>query len=452
MNFGLADDSFPTNATLPEQAPTLSDWTAAEISAAFTRLRPHLVSCAKKYVSGYEAEEVVQDSFLYVLSALPELKGDDALIKFLKWKTKMLCLDIKRSKASQLEHSVDDFSYFESSSPGVDSEIERAEDSAVVRLALAKLNPRHREALIYSVYEEASVSDIAGRMALTENSTRQLLFRARAAFRRALVGEAETQGKSMNEILSLAVGKAKAEAGKGVVAGLSILMLIGIPFALASNNGSPDASLPLASPGVQQPVEDKQPLAESQEALATPDFDSTPVPATTDTQIPAEPIEQLATNTVEPIAVSTVPAVQPALAMNTEGSVLELPTVDLQTAGTFEEALNGYEFAFQGQPIEVYGGTAMSAFIDLDPETSSFSSMLIRVDSAGNILTGVPTNIQKAEFERGQQTAIEIIASDFKFLNNNGRLEQPNKRYVVVIGLILDQTGVPVSASLKTLD
>lgn len=79
-------------------------------------------------------------------------------------------------------------------------------------MALAKLNPRQREALVASVYEEKSSEEIAEQLGLSPNAARQLLFRARSAFRKALVGEAETQGKNISQILSIAVRKAALDA------------------------------------------------------------------------------------------------------------------------------------------------------------------------------------------------------------------------------------------------
>jgi RNA polymerase sigma-70 factor (ECF subfamily) len=92
------------------------------------------------------------------------------------------------------------------------ADLERAEDSAVIRLALAKLNPRQREALVASVYEEKTTEEVAGQLGLSENATRQLLFRARSSFKKALVGEVEIQGKSLSQVLTIAAKKAAYDA------------------------------------------------------------------------------------------------------------------------------------------------------------------------------------------------------------------------------------------------
>jgi RNA polymerase sigma-70 factor (ECF subfamily) len=90
------------------------------------------------------------------------------------------------------------------------------------------LNPRHREVLLASIYEEKSTEQIAAQVGLSENATRQLIFRARAAFKKALLGEdVNTSGMSAAAILSVAARKAAAEAKKvGAQAMVFVLFLM----------------------------------------------------------------------------------------------------------------------------------------------------------------------------------------------------------------------------------
>jgi RNA polymerase sigma-70 factor (ECF subfamily) len=116
--------------------------------------------------------------------------------------------------------------------PEVSSYLEQQDDAAVLRLALSKLTPRHREVLLASVYEEKSTLEIAGQVGLTENATRQLIFRARAAFKKALLGEdVNTDGMTAAAILSVAARKAAAEAKKvgaqAMVFALFLMIAIG---------------------------------------------------------------------------------------------------------------------------------------------------------------------------------------------------------------------------------
>ena len=216
-SFGLGDlDS--------EQGVILKDWSAQDFANIYVRFRPHLISHARKFLrEETQAEEVVQDAFLYLMTALPELDSELGVLRFLKWKTKMLCLDIIRSSQSGLNNNLvplpDDVA--DESQP-LDS-LERADDAAIIRLALAKLNPRHREALLATMYEEKSHEEVARQMGVGENAFRQLLFRARSSFRKALVGEAEVEGKSTSEILAVASRKA---IRKSASLGIPLLLIV----------------------------------------------------------------------------------------------------------------------------------------------------------------------------------------------------------------------------------
>ena len=217
------------------QHGNLKTWTAEEFSSIYVRFYPHLVRHAKRYLSNeVQAEEVVQDAFLYMMTALPEIDTELGVLKFMKWKVRLLALDVIRATPNQRETLVDSFDD-ELSAEVTDSEIERADDIAVIRAALAKLNPRHREALVAIVYEEKTSVEVAAQMGLSDNAARQLVFRARAAFKKALVGEAEVAGKSVSEILSIAAKRAAQAAKEGSKA-LSILAIIGISAVLVANS------------------------------------------------------------------------------------------------------------------------------------------------------------------------------------------------------------------------
>jgi RNA polymerase sigma-70 factor (ECF subfamily) len=171
-------------------------------------------------------DEVVQDAFLYLMVSLPELDSEIGVLRFLKWKTRLLALDVIRASGRAYINSIDDVQEPESNDPEVSSNLERQDDAAVVRLALSKLNPRHREVLIASMYEEKSTEEIASQVGLSENATRQLIFRARAAFKKALIGDIDTTGMSAAAILSVAARKAASEGKKVGAAALTLIALV----------------------------------------------------------------------------------------------------------------------------------------------------------------------------------------------------------------------------------
>ncbi|SCX06513.1 sigma-70 family RNA polymerase sigma factor [Candidatus Aquiluna sp. UB-MaderosW2red] len=214
----------------------LKDWSAKDFASIYVRFRPHLERHAKRFlVNPSQVEEVVQDAFLYLMTTLPELDSELGVLKFLKWKTRLLALDVIRINSKVSMAPLDEQPDIEADMPEISQELERAEDAAIVSLALAKLQPRHREALIATMYEEKSSELVAAQMGLSDNAFRQLLFRARSSFKKALIGEAETAGLSMAEILSIAARKARAESGKFISAAGAFLLVLAISIGVLPN-------------------------------------------------------------------------------------------------------------------------------------------------------------------------------------------------------------------------
>jgi RNA polymerase sigma-70 factor (ECF subfamily) len=80
------------------------------------------------------------------------------------------------------------------------------------------------------MYEEKSTEQIAAQVGLSENATRQLIFRARAAFKKALIGDVDTTGMSAAAILSVAARKAASEGKKVGAAALTLIALVVMSF------------------------------------------------------------------------------------------------------------------------------------------------------------------------------------------------------------------------------
>ena len=205
----------------------LAEWSAQDFSSIYLRFRPHLERHARRFLRNpSQVDEVVQDAFLYLMVSLPELDSEIGVLRFLKWKTRLLALDVIRASGRAYINSIDDVQEPESNDPHVSTNLEQQDDAAVVRLALSKLNPRHREVLIASMYEEKSTEEIASQVGLSENATRQLIFRARAAFKKALIGDVDTTGMSAAAILSVAARKAASEGKKVGAAALTLIALV----------------------------------------------------------------------------------------------------------------------------------------------------------------------------------------------------------------------------------
>jgi RNA polymerase sigma-70 factor (ECF subfamily) len=205
----------------------LAEWTAQDFSSIYLRFRPHLERHARRFLNNpSQVDEVVQDAFLYLMVSLPELDSEIGVLRFLKWKTRLLALDVIRASGRAYINSIDDVQEPASHDPEISSSLEQQDDAAVVKLALSKLNPRHREVLIASMYEEKSTEQIAAQVGLSENATRQLIFRARAAFKKALIGDVDTTGMSAAAILSVAARKVASEGKKVGAAAVTLIALV----------------------------------------------------------------------------------------------------------------------------------------------------------------------------------------------------------------------------------
>jgi RNA polymerase sigma factor (sigma-70 family) len=208
----------------------LKEWSAADFANIYTRYRPHLERHARRWLRNQtQVDEVVQDAFLYLMVTLPELDSELGVLRFLKWKVKNLCIDVIRASNRAQFNSIDEVAEPESNDPEIGSELEHAEDAAIVRLALSKLNPRHREVLLASMYEEKSTREIAAQVGLSENATLQLIHRARAAFKKALLGDdVNTEGMSVQAILSVAARKAAADVKKAGAQAMIFIVFLAV--------------------------------------------------------------------------------------------------------------------------------------------------------------------------------------------------------------------------------
>ena len=232
----------------------LKDWSAKDFASIYVRFRPHLERHAKRFLNNSsQVEEVVQDAFLYLMTALPDLDSELGVLRFLKWETRLLALDVIRANSRVSLAPLDEHGEFEANIPEISQDLERADDAAIVSLALAKLQPRHREALIATLYEEKGVQVVSAQMGLSENAFRQLLFRSRAAFKKALIGEAETAGLSMSGILSLAARKAAADSGKIASVAGAFLLVLAVSFGVIPNLASTTSEEIVSQPQIATP-------------------------------------------------------------------------------------------------------------------------------------------------------------------------------------------------------
>lgn len=454
----------------------LKDWTAADFASIYVRFRPHLEHHAKRFlVNPSQVEEVVQDAFLYLMTTLPELDSEVGVLKFLKWKTRLLALDVIRANSRASFAPIDDVPEPVAKLDDFNLELERADDAAIVAMAMAKLQPRHREALLATMYEEKSQEVVAAQMGLSENALRQLIFRARAAFKKALIGEAETAGKSVSEILSIAARKAAAESGKYISAAGAFLLVIAISIGVLPNIGglSPESNIAEPVPTISQSAAPTESSATGEEP-ATDVPAATDAPAATGPAVAEEVVEAPApapaqasdteTQTVvaetQPATIVAAPAVviapaQPAPTPEvtpfpsfSDADFAQILATNVSQAG-FYSASKAASFSdfFQGESIEIFGGTGISAFVYLNPTSQKIENAMFQmwVDGERYYAIARTSSVSNLGLNLGYQGSSFYVVDDQGRVFDNSPLSNATAR----VELTVDSQGKPVRASLR---
>ena len=445
----------------------LKDWTAADFASIYVRFRPHLERHARRYlVNPSQVEEVVQDAFLYLMTTLPELDSEVGVLKFLKWKTRLLCLDVIRINSRAKFAPLDDQPEMVADTPEMSLELERADDAAVVSMALAKLQPRHREALIASIYEEKSTEVVADQLGLSENATRQLLFRARSAFKKALIGEVETAGMSAGQILSVAARKAAAESGKYITAAGAFLLVLAVSIGVLPNlNQTTTSELATAPTETSQPqATQAQPEAEPAQSAPEPEEQPAAEPAASQaqtSQVIPEATEQPATEqlVIEQVAQVSAPAAEPVAANEpepifSEVSLASILATNVTQAGYYTNSYASSDFlsaGFRGSSVEVFGGTGISAFLDLDIANRTVFNVIYQMWVDGKRYYAVAENSSTVTNPVGSGYEVVLRASDFWVVDDSGNVfdQSPLANAVSTVRLSFDSDGNPVNASMK---
>jgi RNA polymerase sigma-70 factor (ECF subfamily) len=371
------------------------------------------------------------------MTTLPELDSELGVLKFLKWKVRLLCLDVIRINSRASFAPLEDQPEMVANTPEMSQSLERADDAAIVALALAKLQPRHREVLIASIYEEKATDVVAAQMGLSENATRQLLFRARSAFKKALIGEADTAGLSVGQILSLAARKAAAESGKYISAAGAFLLVLAISVGIIPNLAQPVA--PVAEPAQTQSASEPDVLVEEE---VTEDV----------VEVPAQvvvPVEQAAAPKAETVAAPAAP--EPIFS---EFSLSSILATDVAQAGYYTNSYASSDFlsaGFRASSIEIFGGTGISAFLDIDFANRSVYNVVFQMWVDGKRYYAVAENASGVT--NSVVGGYEVIhrSSDFWVVDDKGNVfdQSPLANATAVVTLTLDTNGNPVKAALQ---
>ena len=468
--FGLP--RFQEHFADPMTPAVLKEWSAKDFASIYVRFRPHLERHAKRFLNNSsQVEEVVQDAFLYLMTTLPELDSELGVLRFLKWKTRLLAIDVIRANSKVSLAPLDEHGEFEANTPEVSQDLERADDAAIVGLALAKLQPRHREALIATLYEEKSAQVVSAQMGLSENAFRQLLFRSRSAFKKALIGEAETAGLSMSGILSIAARKAAAESGKiASVAGAFLLVLavsVGVIPNLASTTSEEIISQPaIVSEDSGAPSSASPNNAPLESAVTEPE--TVQAPSTT---IPPDEAADNQGNEV-------VNVIQAQTALTAEKDVYSSPALPSEESiqrglvvESLQETLNGSAAVTLASSsvgsaaissltpgyVELSTGSGLTGQVSFDAASKNgIQSAWLKISVGGKNFIAVPNvSFSQKTIRQDGSMLIEYIATDLLIGDASGEFEfvalndTVVSRSAIRVNLVLDSNGELLNSSLS---
>jgi RNA polymerase sigma factor (sigma-70 family) len=173
-----------------QQGPRV--WTVAELGAFYTEHRSELLAHANRVLKdSARAEEITQDALIKFMLAAPELDSKEHGLSYLHRTIENLCIDLFRLEGRRPNLVVlDDATAEVEAAWQVDGDhasvISAAEDAAIIRLALTKLSPAERAALVMWEMEGRSTSEIASELGIKESAVRHTVSRARASLRRVL--------------------------------------------------------------------------------------------------------------------------------------------------------------------------------------------------------------------------------------------------------------------------
>jgi RNA polymerase sigma factor (sigma-70 family) len=218
------------------QAAT-TGWTVADLASLYSEHRTSLVSQARRMLrSDSEANEVVQEAFIKFILAAPELDTEGRALAYLRATVSNLSLNVIRARGSRpnLVAIDSDTSAERLAEIAVenyipaDESISAAEDAAIIKLALTKLSPAERAALVMWEMEGRSTSEIASELGIKESAVRHTVSRARASLRRVLSELVidDERGLTALDMLSTSYKKAAEIAQKSSKVALSLLLVV----------------------------------------------------------------------------------------------------------------------------------------------------------------------------------------------------------------------------------
>ncbi len=234
-------------------------WTVADLSALYMANRSSLISQARRILrNDQDATEVVQEAFLKFMLAAPELDSEERALAYIRTSINNLSLNLIRARGARpnlvpIDADTTEERLAEIATENyipVDSSLAAAEDAAIVKLALSKLSPAERAALVMWEMEGRSTQEIAKELGIKESAVRHTVSRARASLRKVLSTLVidEKRGLTALDLLSTSYKKASELAHKSGRVAMSLVLLVTAFLGFNSMTGTESIQTVISSP------------------------------------------------------------------------------------------------------------------------------------------------------------------------------------------------------------
>jgi RNA polymerase sigma factor (sigma-70 family) len=243
---------------------TVNAWTVADLSALYMANRSSLISQARRTLRNeQDAIEVVQEAFLKFMLAAPELDSEDRALAYIRTSINNLSLNLIRARGTRpnlipIDSDTSEERLAEIATENyipADTSLSLAEDAAIVKLALSKLSPAERAALVMWEMEGRSTQEIAKELGIKESAVRHTVSRARASLRKVLstLIVDEKRGLTALDLLSTTYKKASELASKSGKAAMSLVLLVTAFLGFNSMTGTEPIQTVISAPVIAEP-------------------------------------------------------------------------------------------------------------------------------------------------------------------------------------------------------
>jgi RNA polymerase sigma-70 factor (ECF subfamily) len=294
------------------------------------------------------------------------------------------------------------------------------------------------------MYEEKSTEQIAAQVGLSENATRQLIFRARAAFKKALIGDVDTTGMSAAAILSVAARKAASEGKKVGAAALTLIALVVVSLTVF--------------PGLNRATTDQMAEApassgSSQESSSAPSSEesTTPAPGPVDEAASGTEVdgESIPSDSATPNA-----SASPSASAKSKKEQVEAVLSSPDAAAIINADSQSRVFAGD-QTYTAVGENGLIARFTFNPGSSKvFTDVLVDVDIDGFRFEFKPVNVKVMSGKNLENLDVYLLAGDATFIYDEfGRKwsESDLGKSQIVIQVVMDLNGTTVKSINLTL-